>query len=523
MVGAGRPVDEKGIPQGPWTPDLLAEAISQIDANQSGIELRTVQHWFQDNKKGISAENIRWLARIFGCDDPDATSAWQAELSAANRRLGAKRREVQRIGGSSKSTSPETSLKKGTPSAVLKRDLVPRNMEPRRWLARRTEAMFDGQNALNLPIVVWAGSAMLAFLSYVIGTHSITYYPVPGLEKQVGFLWAPSWTVDRIVFVALFLFITSEVLHRWKTDWRPSVAVGCEWASHNEWVRRLNDLSHMFGVILGICALVVFFGQWLGVYWPVLIRGVGGSSMVDWILVAIERPDVVTVPEAIAVSGVANLYSCFVYWAYFSGLLLLFAVAGDFHALAGSPVAEPSYDRILGVFDIGNNLTRAVYCCAMLGILSATSIKLNAAYLISDGQNILAWLLTDMLTVLGGTERRWSFLEQTAWPYITSFFVFFVTVFTYFACLARIQSGLAKASQHFARFHPTKLQRSRELMRTSRSTWIRLSGAVGLLAVNFLLLGAFNGFSYLLILSVVVAVATVFSSDAKSPANPGRL
>jgi len=65
--GAGRPVDQQGFADGPWTADLLVEAISAIDVNRDGIELRTVQVWFQDNDHGISSTNIRWLARIFGC------------------------------------------------------------------------------------------------------------------------------------------------------------------------------------------------------------------------------------------------------------------------------------------------------------------------------------------------------------------------------------------------------------------------------------------------------------------------
>ena len=69
-TGVGRPVDRDGCPQGPWTPDLLAEAISEIEANRAGIELRTVQLWFENNEKGISANNIRWLARVLGCNDP---------------------------------------------------------------------------------------------------------------------------------------------------------------------------------------------------------------------------------------------------------------------------------------------------------------------------------------------------------------------------------------------------------------------------------------------------------------------
>src|SRR5690606_19290752 len=85
---------------GPWTPELLAEAISQIDSNRIGVDLRTVQLWFQENDKGISIANIRWLARVFGCDDPVATGEWQVELSAAQSRLTAKRRGWKRAGSS---------------------------------------------------------------------------------------------------------------------------------------------------------------------------------------------------------------------------------------------------------------------------------------------------------------------------------------------------------------------------------------------------------------------------------------
>ena len=102
------------FPQGPWTPILLAEAISKIEANREGIDLRTVQLWFQDNDKGVSADNIRWLARILGCDDPEATSAWQAALSAAQARLTTRRRQT----ASRKDRTSQTSEEDAEPPAV---------------------------------------------------------------------------------------------------------------------------------------------------------------------------------------------------------------------------------------------------------------------------------------------------------------------------------------------------------------------------------------------------------------------
>ncbi|WP_139022735.1 RcgA family putative transporter [Mameliella alba] len=509
-AGAGRRVDENGFPQGPWTPDLLADAISRIEANGSGIELRTVQLWFQDNDKGISSDNIRWLARIFGCDDPDAASAWQIELIAANKRLAAKRRGLQSAetygaGASVFVSRGPRAAEPATPAQETTAKAPTSGFN----LARRTEAMFDGRNTLNLPIVIWAGSALLAILAYAVGTHSITFSPVPGLDKQVGLLWAPSWTVDRIVFVALFLFIVSETLHSWKTEWRAKFADdGGEQSRDASWLRRMDDAAPMCWLILGACLLVVFLGQWLGVYWLVLAKGVTGNAMIDWILVAIERPDVVTVSEAVIVSGLANLYSCFVYWAFFSGLVLLHAMAGAFQYAAGSCDADRAALQVTNMFDIGGKLMGAIFCCTVFGILSASSIKLNAVYLISDGENILAWLLGDALAALGATHNEWGWLERTAWPYVTSFFVIFVTCFVFFACQARIRSGLKKVNSLAGNIEPGERSRAEGLMKQAQVSWQKMSGVVGLLTVNFALLGTFTGFSMLLLLSISVGVAS---------------
>ncbi len=91
-AGVGLPVGDDGYPVGAWTPQLLANAISNIEANKKGVDLRSVQHWFEDNGKGPGPENINWLARVFGCDDTDKTAQWRAEISASYRRLALKRR-----------------------------------------------------------------------------------------------------------------------------------------------------------------------------------------------------------------------------------------------------------------------------------------------------------------------------------------------------------------------------------------------------------------------------------------------
>ena len=101
----------------------------------------------------------------------------------------------------------------------------------------------------------------------------------------------------------------------------------------------------------------------------------------------VERPEVVSAHKALIVSGFANLYSCFVYWAYFSGLLFLIIVADDFRDTIRSAEIRLSPANFQDFFEVGQRLMRVIFLCVISGILSATSIKLNAAYLISDGEN----------------------------------------------------------------------------------------------------------------------------------------
>ena len=170
--GAGRPVDEQGLPDGPWTPETLADAISSIEANRNGIELRAVQVWFQDNDNGISNDNIRWLARIFGCDDPEATSFWQAELTAAKERLKRERRERKN------KTDAEDGLKADDTSEDAVSAQTNGNRKIRGVnLALRSEAMFANPNLLSMPIVTWCRLWIFWFLSFILSFHSLTYSP----------------------------------------------------------------------------------------------------------------------------------------------------------------------------------------------------------------------------------------------------------------------------------------------------------------------------------------------------------
>lgn len=487
-AGAGLPLGEDGFPAGPWTPERLAEAISQIDSNRIGVDLRTVQLWFQDNDKGISTDNIRWLARIFGCDDPVSTGEWQVELSAAQSRLTAKRREWKRARSSDALESPDMARTATFYRETESREELARDtdaMEPRRSfrLARRSEALFSNGSPLNLPASVFAGISALGFLSFIIGIHNVKYGRADGVVKQVGFLWAANWTFVFMVFLPLFLAFVSELVTSWKHGERSKlVRDGSPNEGDQAWERIIGASSYSFWAVFLICLLFAGLFQWIGVCLIPLIKG-GGNYATDWGSIAIVRPEIVSMPVAIIFTGLAYLYMSLCFYLFFGGLILLYTVVDDLWKIgeASKDQREMGFQRDLN--ETSFKVMRWIFRCTLLGVLIATVMKLQSSYLASNGKNIVAWLVSDLSSALyerADVSNRFSYRMPT---HYSSLLVTISTcvVFLYGA----IRLGIGSQFQG--------------------PLW-KMSAVVALLGSSYLLIDAFSGFSILLGLGVLLAV-----------------
>ena len=486
-AGAGRPVDENGFPSGPWTPELLAVAISQIDANRRGIDLRTVQLWFQDNEKGVSTNNIRWLARVFGCDDPEATSEWQMVLGAAQSRLTAKRRarrstnnsnamESLNLAGIATSGSEATSLTKTAPDDDA--------TEPRQGssLARRSEAIFGG-SPLDLPSSVFAGAVALGFSSYFLGIHNVTYGTLDGPIKQVGFLWAPNWTLLFMVFMPLFFVFVVDLVAFWKNEGRSKLlAKGDRMESDDGWTRKVEGSSYTYWAVFLICLGVAGLLQWIGVRLIPLMGG-GGDYAIDWGSLAILRPDVISVPQSVAFTGFAYLYMCLCFYLFFVGLILLYTLAHDLWEI----VSQTHVDSHREANEIGLRVMRGIFRCTILGVLIAICMKLQSFFVTSSGANIVGWLVGDMFSVLNAGDAVSDGTDHSRPTHYSSLLIALMTCVVFLYGSVRIGFG--------SRFHVP---------------WAKMGAVVALLAVSYLLIGAFAGFSILLSVGVLVAIYALF-------------
>lgn len=516
--GAGRPVDQHEVADGPWTPDALADAITAIDSNKDGIDVRTVQVWFQANDNGISDKNIHWLARIFGCNDPAATSRWQSELKAAKERLAVERRARQ--------CDP---VKVSEHAAGRKRELVTQANEPvhktvatfgepklehqRVGLASRAENLFLDGAPFGMVVTMWASVAVMLYLGYLIGAHNVFYSPIQNVEKQVGLFWSPNWLLDKLIWLPLIVFTVSNLITTWREQWRSMLVA---WSSKSvqtcSWDERLSAYASSFVGITLVCFFVVFMLQWYGSYLQPLIQNDEGSRVIDWLLVSIERPDVVTTTESMTASMYANLLSGIAYWYCFSGLMLLYIVSTDFKDISGrlQPIVEA--DKGLKFLRIANSIVSSVFCCAVFALLTSIGIKLVAVYLMTDAENILRWLILDASALFNGQNGTWTWFDKSPSASITSFFVMFIPVFVFFLCASQIQSSVnGQFSSKIAENDET-IASMAAAANKAKFAWLSRASVILLLVANFWLIGRFTGFSVLLLTSCCLAIFCVFAS-----------
>ena len=481
-AGVGRPVDKEGIPQGPWTPDLLAAAISQIDANPAGIELRTVQLWFENNDKGISANNIRWLARVLGCNDPEAASAWQAELSAAQSRLVSKRRAVRRAGSNLQKEEDDDHQLLVTPETA-----EGATRRRRFSLVRVSEAAFSSKSFLNLPAFVFAGAVALQFVSYFLGIHSVTYLGEGGVEKQVGFLWAPNWTFVFMLFMPLFMSLVVDQITAWKSLGRPRLHSNIGDAELADgWMRKVEFSSYTFGAAFIICIGFAGVFQWIYVRLIPVLNGEGNHA-IDWGTQAFVRPDEISIVQQVAFSGAAYLYMSVCFYLFAAGLILLTTLAEDFAQLEETLQNQLEERPSRSAEAIGSAIMRGIFRCTVAGLLIAMCMKLQSLYVVVPAANIWAWLVTDIELVSSRLGQTVEWGEYSMPTHYTSLLVAFLVcvVFTFGVTRIGLKGRL-------------------------NIPLLRMTAAVLFLILVYFLIGAITGFSVLLGMGILVALYGLF-------------
>jgi hypothetical protein len=471
--GAGLPVDSNGVPLGVWTPERLAEEISNLDGNDEGVELRTVQLWFQDNDKGISPKNIHWLARVFGCGDRLAISEWQAELVASNRRLSQSRKNGQTINVDTEidqhSSNTHNSIQQNTGKGFN--------------LAQWCESVFV-TTSLNVPSTVFAIGSALIFLSYLCGNHSFVYQTPEGYGKQIGYVWTTNWTLIFTVFFPAFFVFSGATLNYWKSIGRTQLMLnGDPRRAIMGWRNRVEMNGYTFNLVFIL--LIVFAGgvQWISVrLFPLLVGEADYTT--DWGSLALEHPEAISVIEAIGFTGLAYLTMCLFFFAFYAVLILLFTMAQDFDHLSKKMRRKGPDQAHSEISRIGDKLVVGIFRCSILGVMSVIVMKLQGSYMESYGTNILSWYLNDMMSIFNQSIVTDTVVGWGTPNHVASLLCALAVCFTFAMGIFYVPGG--------------------EKSKISRK---KLVGIFGLLFGAYLTIGLFDGFTILL--TIAMATSTL--------------
>ncbi len=487
--GAGRPVDDDGFSKGPWTPELLVEAISELDANQSGIELRTVQRWFQDNEMGISTANIRWLARIFGCGDPEATSDWQRELSTAKSRLTTKRRKSRNL-----AQINDTPKKERVPAADTTSDNYVKELRQSFNLAKASEALFGNISSLSLPTLIFCAASALGLISFSLNIHSIDFISASGQAKQVGFLWAPNWTIVFLALLPMYLASLIGLLRNWKMEWRRQLAETLKPAQQlPTWEIRVMAASHTYWAVLFVTVFIASFYNWTATHLTPLLNGDAGGWPVDWGRIAIFQPDIISVASAIVFTGLVFLFNAATSYLFFTGLVFLNVIAFDYLDILKRLRNIPKGGSDQDIKQVNSDLMSGIFRCMSFGMLITIMMKLQSSYLQSDSLNILDWLAKDISAALNfsdASEVGYNGFHSAPGHFYSFFCVLaiygtFVNAFVRIR-LAILKIGLTESSNRFP------------------DHWFSMNGAMLLLVASYFLIGNFTGFSIVMLFSFLL-------------------
>ena len=110
--------------------------------------------------------------------------------------------------------------------------------------------------------------------------------------------------------------------------------------SNAAWYARVNDYSFSFWAIVAFGFLFVFGFQWAGIYLPAYLSGDPNGVQIDRYLVTLERPDVISTPQAMILSAIGYMYTASYVTIFLLGLLFSLIITLDYEDICTTSELE---------------------------------------------------------------------------------------------------------------------------------------------------------------------------------------
>lgn len=462
--GAGLPCDKDSQPIGSWSPDLFSDVATELDPKGVGVNLRTCQYWFGVNDRATTAKQVEIIARVFGRGNPDNILHWRVKLNASI--------QTKRI--KDKALSADTRSMNVPIIQVMTESNTPRY---RQYILSLIQIMFSVDRNVQFLMIFWTCYGILGFLNFIGGVMDVSYEPVPGIMKQIGFIWDPTLSVLPLLILPLFMIAVSDFCFYWiniHNDMKSPKGM-------KRFHEALKPYTSAFVVLFSICFLFVFLLQWMGIYLPVYLSGQIGENQVDRYLLHLPDTNAISLIEVVGLSLAGYLFASVELFVFFSGLLLLY-------------IGGRQFDGELEHRDLRSLKNRAFKVC-VLALWFTGTIRLQTAYLSSDAGNIINWIYNDFVAMFVDNQRSNGALQSDSVFFFTTLLMVAIVLFAFFLF-----------SKEYVRAYGTFLSKDPGQASSVRSAIVLTS-----IAVCILLIGVIPGFTVLLVLGG--GMSLLFCSD----------
>lgn len=126
--------------------------------------------------------------------------------------------------------------------------------------------------------------------------------------------------------------------------------------------------------------------------------------------------------------------------SFFAGLILLYSVINDFWKIGGAAKSRTRLE-VDDLSDTGFWVMQWVFRCTLLGMLIATVMKLQSSYLASNGTSIVAWVISDLSSILFERSDVYSRISYRMPTHYSSLLIAISTCFVFLYGVLRAGSG----------------------------------------------------------------------------------
>lgn len=324
-------------------------------------------------------------------------------------------------------------------------------------LAGRIDQIARGRGPLDLALQAIVSAFLLSLLSTFCGLGWLEHN-----GKQVGFLFAPNWTIVYLVLFPPYLSFFSVLTKRCRAtliDFSnerilidsnglpvPQAAILAEWN------KSLKDVSVIMWVFLAAVAIQTV-GEWVVSCFRPLITNQIGDVAIDWSTAAIVDPQLANPWSTMLFTAVAYAYMGVALFIYVAILIYAAAFAVFLNNLSDNSGKFRLVFRNQILWQRLSEIVTIVYACVILGIGAAIAMRAQAEYLKSDYELITEFWFSDLVSVFnwlrGGAMAigpSQPFHIPSEW---TSFMELFFTIFMLFIVVYLVYCAFDKARGYY--------------------------------------------------------------------------